>query len=861
MIGGKNVKKNKKFFSVLCTLLIVISSLGVHQVFANTINGYYPAINLNVPLLTQEPNGCALASVAASESYFFNQKDSTWNKSSVYSLVKSVDGNNNAIVDSWANCGYQNNNASSENDYLMKLYNQLAQGYPVIVYRTGYSGEAQHYSVVYGYSGSSTSLTLSGFKVMNVWNGNLSSSQRTTLNQWFHHNGFSASHSSNYRYITRRRGLANASSLVSGIKFAVNHPASQHKTGSTQPVLGTVVSNSNLTSITVGVYTSSGAKKFAKSATPNTKSYNVNNLDSAMTFASLTAGDYVYKIQAKNSAGTTQTYSYSLKVTNTPIINQTISFKYSANGGNGSVATQTVKYGNTLTVASGNSLSKTGYLFKGWYAYRTTDKKYYVLGKGWYTESDISKNKYAKKVYNSGDKLVINSSWTSGNNSNTSFQFVAVWQPITYTLRYYPNGGTGSMADTVVTYGVTSNLRKNTFVRKGYTFKGWNVYSEKKGKWNYINGTSQNYYYKDQQPAGYKLTVFGENWTSAKTSDVNNDIVRMYAVWEKIPVQSVKLSSSSLTLNKGSSSQLKYSLTPSTAIDTGIKWTTSNSKVATVSNGKVTAVGAGTATITVKTSNGKTATCKITVKNVNVPIGSVKLNKSSITVNKGKTYSLTATIAPSNTTNSKTLKWSSSNSKIAKVDSKGKVTAVSNGKATITVKTSNGKTAQCTVTVPYSITYKLNGGTNNKSNPSTYYGKKITLKNPTRKGYTFSGWYSDSKFKNKVTSFSSGNKTLYAKWTKVSVAKAKTPTLTNVSGKKLKITYAATSGAKGYQIQYATNNKFSKATTKTLTGRSATYTLTKGKTYYVRVRAYKLDSTGAKVYGSWSAVKSKKITK
>ena len=95
----------------------------------------------------------------------------------------------------------------------------------------------------------------------------------------------------------------------------------------------------------------------------------------------------------------------------------------------------------------------------------------------------------------------------------------------------------------------------------------------------------------------------------------------------------------------------------------------------------------------------------------------------------------------------------------------------------------------------------------------------------------------------------------------MTVSKAKAPTLTNLSGRKLKITYSATSGAKGYQIQYATNSKFSKATTKTLTGRSATYTLTKGKTYYVRVRAYKIDSTGAKVYGSWSSVKSKKIVR
>ncbi|MBO4432994.1 MAG: leucine-rich repeat protein [Clostridia bacterium] len=71
----------------------------------------------------------------------------------------------------------------------------------------------------------------------------------------------------------------------------------------------------------------------------------------------------------------------------------------------------------------------------------------------------------------------------------------------------------------------------------------------------------------------------------------------------------------------------------------------------------------------------------------------------------------------------------------------------------------------------YKITYKLNKGKNNSKNPKKYTVTTATvkLKNPTRKGYTFKGWYSDSKFKNKVTKIvkgSTGNKTLYAKWAK-----------------------------------------------------------------------------------------------
>ena len=69
----------------------------------------------------------------------------------------------------------------------------------------------------------------------------------------------------------------------------------------------------------------------------------------------------------------------------------------------------------------------------------------------------------------------------------------------------------------------------------------------------------------------------------------------------------------------------------------------------------------------------------------------------------------------------------------------------------------------------YKITYKLNGGKNNKKNPSKYTvsTKTITLKAPTKKGYTFLGWFTDSKFKKKITRIkngSTGNKKLYAKW-------------------------------------------------------------------------------------------------
>jgi uncharacterized protein YjdB len=128
-------------------------------------------------------------------------------------------------------------------------------------------------------------------------------------------------------------------------------------------------------------------------------------------------------------------------------------------------------------------------------------------------------------------------------------------------------------------------------------------------------------------------------------------------------------------------------------------WSSSDKTVATVSDGKVTALKAGKATITVTTEDGgKTATCEVTVKAKVYPVTGVTLDKTSATLTEGDDLTLTATVNPSNATN-KTMTWSSSDKTVATV-SDGKVTALKAGKATITVTTEDGgKTASCEVIV------------------------------------------------------------------------------------------------------------------------------------------------------------------
>ena len=168
---------------------------------------------------------------------------------------------------------------------------------------------------------------------------------------------------------------------------------------------------------------------------------------------------------------------------------------------------------------------------------------------------------------------------------------------------------------------------------------------------------------------------------------------------ETIGVEGVYLNTTSVELTEGDQTTLTATVNPSNATNKNVTWTSSDASVATVSNGKVTAVKAGTATITVKTEDGgKTATCAVTVNAKVYPVTGVTLDKTTATMTEGDELTLTATVNPSNATN-KNVTWTTSDSKVATV-SNGKVTAVKAGTAIITVKTvDGGKTATCTVTV------------------------------------------------------------------------------------------------------------------------------------------------------------------
>lgn len=183
----------------------------------------------------------------------------------------------------------------------------------------------------------------------------------------------------------------------------------------------------------------------------------------------------------------------------------------------------------------------------------------------------------------------------------------------------------------------------------------------------------------------------------------------------------ISLNQSSLTLNINDTETLIATISPADAEDKTITWTTSDSAVATVVDGKVTAVGSGTAMITATASGGQEATCTVTVSQ---PLTGISLPSSSLSIAAGASAQITPVFTPSNATD-KTVTWTSSNNSVASVDASGNVTALKPGVTTITAKAADGGfTASCIVKVTSktrSVFLKINP----EAEPMPYYATAL----------------------------------------------------------------------------------------------------------------------------------------
>lgn len=202
-----------------------------------------------------------------------------------------------------------------------------------------------------------------------------------------------------------------------------------------------------------------------------------------------------------------------------------------------------------------------------------------------------------------------------------------------------------------------------------------------------------------------KLTAkkIGTATITAKAADGSNKTAKCSVTVKRL-VKSISLNRKDLSIKVGNSfDRLKATVNPSNASNPNTSWSSSNSKVATVDRGKVTTKKVGTATITATAQDGskKKATCTV---NVWQPVTWIKMSKTSITLNKGKTFTLTATAYPTYA-KYRDISWSSSNPSVATVNSKGKITAIKKGSATIKAKTKDGYSKTCKVKVTQPVEY------------------------------------------------------------------------------------------------------------------------------------------------------------
>lgn len=196
---------------------------------------------------------------------------------------------------------------------------------------------------------------------------------------------------------------------------------------------------------------------------------------------------------------------------------------------------------------------------------------------------------------------------------------------------------------------------------------------------------------------GGKVTAVAEG-TTLIIADVSQFRVAcsVTVVPSVVKAERVALDQTELNMAIGDEKTLKATVLPNDTADKSITWTSSDTAVATVdSDGKVTAIAAGSATITAKTANNMSATCTVTVA-APILVESVSLNQTELTIDTDEMIRLTATVLPANAVNNN-LTWESSDTNIVTVVN-GNVTGMSQGTAVITAK-SGGKSATCTVTV------------------------------------------------------------------------------------------------------------------------------------------------------------------
>ena len=316
---------------------------------------------------------------------------------------------------------------------------------------------------------------------------------------------------------------------------------------------------------------------------------------------------------------------------------------------------QKVTYGVANQKFAANTFKRDGYKFKGW-----------------------SFNKNATKT-DYPDLCSVADSWIDLHYSKTDLY--AVWEPISWTVKYDANGGTGTMADSKHVYESGSKLNQNQFSKTGYTFNGWQASRVKDGKTEWLCANTDNswisgseWYEKDKIPSNRKIFYFYDCQIMQISTYIDGDVITMHALW---------------TVNTYSNLIKHWT--------EGFKYSEGDNDYKNALKLKDTYFSA----------SYKSSIVMDSTKAVKIPNGFYLKGLGTPEVNGTfKSYSMGLKL-----TQKSVPMWFE----------------------------------YYYDPISYSITYDLNGGINNNANPLTYtvlYG--VSLKAPTKAGYTFAGWYDEN---------------------------------------------------------------------------------------------------------------------
>lgn len=302
-------------------------------------------------------------------------------------------------------------------------------------------------------------------------------------------------------------------------------------------------------------------------------------------------------------------------------------------------------------------------------------------------------------TYNPTDADSRSVTWSSSNTSvatvSTDGLVTAVASGTATITATSANGKTATCTVTVTNPVTSISLSKTALsLTKGAT-------SQLTVTYNPTDADNRSVTWKSSNTAAATVSTSGvvtavASGTATITATSSNGKTATCTVTVTNPVTSISLNATSASLWVGETKALTVTYNPSDADNRTVTWKSSNTSVATISNGTVTAVAKGTATITATSSNGKTATCSISVKQ---QVTGITLSATTKALVVGETATITATATPS-TANSTAVNWSTSNASVATV-SGGTITAVGVGSATITATAADGYGTKktCDVTV------------------------------------------------------------------------------------------------------------------------------------------------------------------